>query len=146
MQDHSKRMHQSYLRKDLQRIQSQQDQPKERGATKIKQETYVDISSGASNTSSAGVDGREKSNLRDGIVDCIKDSKATSDGSCTAIVCGLFTQEEDIRTFVKQSMVVETKAGVKGHIKGPFGKLGKCKVEFAGASSVRAGDAVFVAR
>lgn len=85
-------------------------------------------------------------NLRSGVIDSVKTNQDVQDGPLVVIVSGLFSPEEDIRTLAKLGMVVETTAGVCGNLRGPFGKLGKCKVEFARDDSVRAGDRVVAHR
>lgn len=85
--------------------------------------------------------------LREGVVDSVKES-ATGAEVDLAFVSGLFSQEEDIRAVAKLGLAVRTETGLTGQLKGPFGKLGKCKVEFAKGSDrpLRAGQRVFVPR
>lgn len=85
--------------------------------------------------------------LREGLVDSIKESAADAEMD-VAFVSGLFSQEEDIRAIAKLGLAVRTEVGLTGHLKGPFGKLGKCKVEFvrSGDRPLRAGQRVFVPR
>lgn len=87
--------------------------------------------------------------LRQGVVDTVKEVVDNDETAVIAYVSGLFSQEEDIRAVAKAGMVVRTEAGLVGRLRGPFGKLGKCKVEFAGGdggSAVQAGDRVSVPR
>lgn len=85
--------------------------------------------------------------LREGVVDSVKVSASDADID-VAVASGLFSQEEDIRAIAKVGLVMRTEEGLTGHLKGPFGKLGKCKVEFArgGDRTLRAGQRVFVPR
>ena len=85
--------------------------------------------------------------LREGVVDSVKDSAVDVEMD-VAFVSGLFSQEEDIRAIAKLGLAVRTEGGLTGHLKGPFGKLGKCKVEFArgGDRPLGAGQRVFVPR
>lgn len=83
--------------------------------------------------------------LREGVVDSVK---IREDAVCVAICSGLFSQQEDIRAMARQGMTVLTLSGAKGTLSSPFGKMGKCKVEFAqgGGVPVQAGDRVHVPR
>lgn len=88
--------------------------------------------------------------LRDGVIDSVKEGGGIAEPAVlVAFVSGLFSQEEDIRAIAKLGMAVRVeKTGLIGKLKGPFGKLGKCKVEFAGEEGrlLKAGDRVFVPR
>ncbi len=44
------------------------------------------------------------------------------------IIDGFFKPEENVKLF--KGKTVELENGMKGHLLGPFGKAGKCKVEF----------------
>lgn len=138
VRDHSKHMHQSYLREALQRQQNQGQ------TSENNQPVQKDHTSGTMRSLDKAVREEDERHLRDGVVDSVKDSEAGSGGPCVAIVSGLFSQEDDIRAMSKLGMDVRTTAGVGGHLRGPFGKLGKCKVEFPRVGSVRPGDSVFV--
>lgn len=144
LRDHSKRMDQGYLRKAVQQRQRQQA---EEQAAECKQPVQADQTSAPS----SGVNAMEVENephLRTGIVESIKDGPDGSAGSCIAIVSGLFSQAEDIRALAKIGIAVHTTSSmdtVGGDVRGPFGKVGKCKVEFGGGT-VQVGDQVFVPR
>lgn len=143
--DHSKRMDQDYLRKAVRRRQRQQT---EEQAAKCKQPVQTDQPSAPS----SGVVEMEVENephLRTGIVESIKDGQDGSAGSCIAIVSGLFSQAEDIRALAKLGIAVHATSSmdtVVGDVRGPFGKVGKCKVEFGRGGTVQVGDQVFVPR
>lgn len=138
MRDSAKVMHQGYLR------EAQQTQPPAEGTNSKKCDEHVHTGDTPSVTSSLhGTENEtEAQPLRDGVVDSVKFSEAGSDGPCVAIVSRLFSQEEDIRAMAKLGMAVHTSAGVSGSLRGSFGKLGKCKVDFP--RDVSAGDRVFV--
>lgn len=82
--------------------------------------------------------------LREGCIESIRDIGLGSNAEYIVVVSGLFSQEEDIRAFARIGMTVQTSTGVQGILRGPFGKLGKCKVTFPGATAVQVGDRVFV--
>lgn len=87
--------------------------------------------------------------LRDGVVDSVKEGVADDQPVVIAFVSGLFSQEEDIREMAKRGMSVRTETeGLVGRLKGPFGKLGKCKVAFEREEGgyLRPGKRVFVPR
>lgn len=141
--DPSKRMDQDYLRKAVQQRQQAEEQ-----AVKCKQLVQRDQTSAPS----GGVNAMEvenESHLRTGIVESIKDGQGGSAGSCIAVVSGLFSQAEDIRALAKLGIAVRTTSSmdtVMGDVRGPFGKVGKCKVEFARGGTLQVGDQVFVPR
>ncbi|CAM9713705.1 unnamed protein product [Scytosiphon promiscuus] len=165
--DTSKRMHQDFLRDALEEGRHQHI---EAGHTLHEKDKHASVPPPAaargSEDTTAGAPRGERGEtppqgtppppppppppLREGAVDTVKEIVTKDDGTAVlAYVSGLFSQEEDIRAFAKAGMAVRTDAGLVGHLRGPFGKLGKCKVEFAradGGSAVRAGDRVFVPR
>ncbi|CAM9397390.1 unnamed protein product, partial [Hapterophycus canaliculatus] len=160
--DPSKRMHQGFLRDALEKDRRRPVQAGHRVAEKNVHAVEPRAAAAASGekNAAAGVSQEERegmppppppplTSLRAGVVDTVKEG-ATSDGTTVvAYVSGMFSQEEDIRAVAKAGMDVRTSAGLVGRLRGPFGKLGKCKVEFAGGdggSAVRAGDRVFVPR
>ncbi|RYG69069.1 GTP-binding protein [archaeon] len=59
-----------------------------------------------------------------------------------AIISGAFRMEENVKLYV--GSVVVTSTGVKGNVTASFGKLGKCKVMFAGGCSLPTGEGVCV--
>ncbi len=68
--------------------------------------------------------------IRNGWIVSIQDMKG-SQGPQTNTVCiidGFFEAEEDIKLY--KGSLVTLGCGVKGRLLGPFGKAGKCKVEF----------------
>lgn len=139
MRDPAKEMHQGYLRKALQR------QPPTKGTNgNCDQPVHPGNASSVASSLHGTENDDETPPLRDGVVDSVKLSEAETDGSCVAVVSRLFSQEEDIRAMAKLGTVVHTSAGVSGHLRGPFGKAGKCKVGFP--QHVSAGDRVFVPR
>jgi len=146
--DPSKRMHQGYLGDALKRQRNRQVQRKaiEEGGTSRKLDdgapppTTTRCGAGEPSTSGA----REQSpSLREGVVDSVKEGAGDPE-TLVAFVSGLFSPEEDIRAVAKLGMAVRTEAGLVGRLKAPFGKLGKCKVEFASEADrpLRAGDRV----
>lgn len=139
MRDPAKEMHQGYLREALQR------QPPAEGTNGKFDEP---VHQGDTPAVASSLHGTENENetppLRDGVVDSVKLSKAGADDPCVAVVSRLFSQEEDIRAMAKLGTDVHTSEGVSGHLRGPFGKVGKCKVDFS--RHVSAGDRVFVPR
>lgn len=124
--DPSKQMHQDYLRKALQ----------------AKATARADVSDTLSTRDSvdAKAHNRQASDLRKGVIESIKFEHDR--GGTIAIVSGLFSQEEDIRALAKLGMVVKTSSDAQGVVRGPFGKLGKCKIEFSHGVSVEIGEHV----
>lgn len=146
LRDQSKRMDQDYLRKAMRR--RQQQQTAEGQAARCKQPAQAEQPSAPS----IRVDAMPVENeppLRTGVVESIKDAKDGSAGSIIAIVSGLFSQAEDIRALAKVGIAVRTTSSTDplvGDVRGPFGKVGKCKVEFRRGGTVQVGDQVFVPR
>lgn len=160
--DPSKRMHQGYLREALER---HPHQPIE-GARTADNPTDDDNDhdnhdEGAPGSAAATTTGVEepaaqetrqeppRPHLRDGVVDSVKEGVADDEPVVIAFVSGLFSQEEDIREMAKRGMSVRTETGsLVGRLKGPFGKLGKCKVVFEREEGgyLRPGERVFVPR
>ncbi len=68
--------------------------------------------------------------IRNGLVVSIQDVKGSQEPQkyTVCILDGFFTAEENIKLY--KGKVVELESGVKGNLLGPFGKAGKCKVEF----------------
>jgi hypothetical protein len=77
---------------------------------------------------------------REGVIDSFKDEKCTHGRHTMAIVRGLFTPEESVRTFVGARVAADT--GDTGVIAGPFGKAGKCRVEFVAGTDATEGSRV----
>lgn len=146
LRDQSKRMDQDYLRKAVRRRQRQQTAGGQ--AVKCKQPAQADQPSAPS----IGVDAMAVENeppLRTGVIESIKDANDGRAGSFIAIVSGLFSQAEDIRALAKLGIAVRTTSSTDplvGDVRGPFGKVGKCKVEFGTGGTVQVGDQVFVPR
>lgn len=82
--------------------------------------------------------------LREGHIDSVKVNGLGEEATCVAICSGLFSQQENIRELAKLGMTVLTSSGVKGTLLSPFGKVGKCKIEFAQGNLVQVGDSVLV--
>ncbi|CAM9266688.1 unnamed protein product [Choristocarpus tenellus] len=82
--------------------------------------------------------------LREGCIDSLKGEAQQDGGHSIAIVAGLFSQEEDIRELIKDGMQVLTALGEQGYVIGPFGKAGKCKVEFPRGTMCSVGMHAFV--
>lgn len=139
--DESKRMDQRYLREAIEGRQPIQEHMAKREPT-------------VNTASSMGTGGRLKPSdtrespvhVRDGVVASVKDEYCGDIARRVAIITGLFSQEEDIRAIAKVGLVVHTLASVKGALRGPFGKLGKCKVDFSLGDSIQEGESVFVLR
>lgn len=140
VRDPSKIMEQGYLRKALQTKKLEGEK------NECRQLLHMDqlLSSASPVVAETRIDS-EKSHLRHGIVDSIKDSEGGADVERVAIVSGLFSQEEDIRAFARVGFSVRTTGGT-GVLQGPFGKSGKCKILFTGGSHVHVGDYAFVQR
>lgn len=150
--DPSKHMHQGYLRDTLERqTKRHQVQAIQEGAASKLDDgapSPTEKGGGGGETTASGARAREQSlPSREGIVDSVKEGAGDPE-TVVAFVSGLFSQEEDIRAVAKMGMAVRTEAGLVGRLKGPFGKLGKCKVEFASEADrpLRAGDQVFAPR
>lgn len=124
LRDSSKQMHQGYLRKALQ--------------AKAPAPAVVCDTLSTRDSLDVKAHNRQASDLRKGVIESIKCDHDR--GGTTAIVSGLFSQEEDIRALAKLGMVVRTSSDDQGMVRGPFGKLGKCKVEFSHGVSVQIGE------
>ncbi|CAN0199272.1 unnamed protein product [Ectocarpus sp. 8 AP-2014] len=161
--DPSKRMHQGYLREALERHPHQPiegartaDNPTDDDNDHDNRDEGAPGSAAATTTGveePAAQETREESppppHLRDGVVDSVKEGVADDEPVAIAFVSGLFSQEEDIREIAKRGMSVRTETGgLVGRLKGPFGKLGKCKVVFEREEGgyLRPGERVFVPR
>lgn len=126
LRDPSKQMHQDYLRKAL---QAKTTAPADVGDTLSTRDSL-----------DAKAHNRQPADVRKGVIESIKCEHDR--GGIVAIVSGLFSQEEDIRALAKLGMVVKTSSNGQGVVRGPFGKLGKCKVEFSHGVSVETGEHV----
>eukprot|EP00752_Nemacystus_decipiens_P012038 g10673.t1 len=151
--DPSKHMHQAYLRETLEQQHHQsvhgERAPgnREDGSTPPPPPPPAATTSSGKAVAAAKESSEDLPPLREGIVDSVKESAADAEVD-VAFISGLFAQEEDIRAIAKLGLAVRTEEGLAGHLKGPFGKLGKCKVEFSrgGDRRVQAGQRVFVPR
>lgn len=141
LRDSTKRMDQSFLRSSgkLQQVDCDEQQEGAKVVGEVRIPPAIHQERPAPGT------WRQESSSRQGLIDSIKDSEEGVDPECIAIVSGLFSQEEDIRAYVRLGMVVRSSDGVQGTLRGPFGKTGKCKVAFVGRTSVQVGDRVHVA-
>lgn len=151
--DPLKRMHQGYLRKAL---DQHRYRPTHGGCTPGNPDDDAPqpplppppaAAVGSGGAAAAQESSEQQLHLREGVVDSVKESSADAEVD-VAFVSGLFSQEEDIRAVAKLGLDVRTEEGLTGHLKGPFGKLGKCKVEFARGRDgpLRAGQRVFAPR
>lgn len=140
LRDPTKRMDQSFLRSS-DRLQSV-ERDEHREGTKVV--GGVRIPPAIYQERPAPGTWRQESPSRQGRIDSIKDNEVGVDPECIAIVSGLFSQEEDIRAYVRLGMVVRSPNGAQGTLRGPFGKTGKCKIAFVGKASVQVGDHVHV--
>lgn len=152
--DPSKRMHQGHLRETL---EQHRHRPSLGGRTAGNPDDDTPLpprppppaatTSGSGDEAAAQESSEDLAPFREGVVDSVKENAVDAEVD-VAFVSGLFSQEEDIRAIAKLGLAVRTEEGLTGHLKGPFGKLGKCKVEFArgGNRPLQAGQRVFVPR
>lgn len=143
MRDASKTMDQSYIRKSLEasrlassdRAQGFQPSPSDDS-----------IPSPRVGTISQPAGKQLQNSLREGRVDRVKVNGIGEEAGCVAVCSGLFSQEEDIRELARLGKEVLTSLGMKGNLLGPFGKVGKCKIEFEQGTLVQVGDRVYLPR